>query len=643
MGRKYKSRKKPGPQRTAQPANLATTLFGDYDDHGPPIDSDESHRLSRYHRTESPPDSSQTSRHEITEILENSNSNNSRANSQTTTQLQQTPASHATLSNQIDELSLGENFISSSGSPESEFKNALFYFNLEVEKAQLAGLRMCPCSPEFKLLPNWIDLYFPWCFMQPDTGGGARFSRELCTKLNAQNFSDLFSLRVQPLSQIKRHVGLDYYKQYFQPITEFLCIIDFVASQFMSDEPTWTLEMYFYQKQLHGRVKDGSSSIPSNDGIPELVTTPQAPYIPPKTQPVPPPYQAISPAVRPQRMPQRSLYPRYGPSGASTYHSSPPAMTDTIGEPYNQILGGVGGGDGGSSHGSSTHSSRKTGCRPPNRSHPAPGLPLGPPNSRAEAWRAAEQADEVSQIGGSSVSTNGRKQARSTHHLRYDAPAKARSAINTKGTWDGMRSTFDMYKIKVEGHLMQVGAGYLLDEHFQNMYKLKGFEYIISDEFWSLYGVGIKQAKYDKTYLFGVIVSTNSNVYNKAISKHKGTQDGILTWMEFQTLYAHDGSKELKIEQLEEKLQVPFSPGKLSLSGYIDRFQDTMERLDNLCLDPMSDRSKKLMLLRNVRGMKEIAYLAQHCRDSPDMSYDETAAYLRSNSILIDSQRSGGR
>ena len=129
-----------------------------------------------------------------------------------------------------------------------------------------------------------------------------------------------------------------------------------------------------------------------------------------------------------------------------------------------------------------------------------------------------------------------------------------------------------------------------MDEEFLRLYKISTMGYAMSDGFWERFAVGQKQVLYDKTYLYGIIVSTNTNSYNKAITKHKQSQDGILTWIEFQTLYAHDGSKELKVEQLTDKLQSPYNPSsKQTMSQYIDMFQDTMERHDTLSTDPYSD------------------------------------------------------
>ena len=76
-----------------------------------------------------------------------------------------------------------------------------------------------------------------------------------------------------------------------------------------------------------------------------------------------------------------------------------------------------------------------------------------------------------------------------------------------------MRGTFDQYKAKVEGHLLMVGAGYLMDDEFLRLYKISTMAYAMSDGFWERFGIGQKQVLYDKTYLYGIIVSTNTNSY----------------------------------------------------------------------------------------------------------------------------------
>ena len=60
-------------------------------------------------------------------------------------------------------------------------------------------------------------------------------------------------------------------------------------------------------------------------------------------------------------------------------------------------------------------------------------------------------------------------------HNHYK-PAKIKPKFE-KATWDGKQGTFETFKQSIEGHLLQVGAGYLLDKTFVDMYKRLGQEY----------------------------------------------------------------------------------------------------------------------------------------------------------------------
>ena len=190
----------------------------------------------------------------------------------------------------------------------------------------------------------------------------------------------------------------------------------------------------------------------------------------------------------------------------------------------------------------------------------------------------------------------------------------------------------------IEGFLLQVGAGYLVSQNFLETYLEEGTEYIYSIDFWNKHGISQPQAVYDRKYFYGILVASNRNRENQAILKNQKSQDGVLTWIHFKKLYAYDGSKELKLEKLEEKVANPYSsksPG--GMEEYIDTFQATMEQIDVLDPTTFSDVRKKRTLLKNVRHVTTIAHLVQKCRDDVTMSFDETAAYLRQNSILIDS------
>ena len=61
-----------------------------------------------------------------------------------------------------------------------------------------------------------------------------------------------------------------------------------------------------------------------------------------------------------------------------------------------------------------------------------------------------------------------------------------------------------------------------------------------------------------------------------------------------------------------------------------------MENIDALDDNAFTDNRKKRLLLMNVRHVTNIAHLVQKCRDDSQMTFEEAAAYLRKNAILID-------
>src|SRR5688572_28824776 len=63
-----------------------------------------------------------------------------------------------------------------------------------------------------------------------------------------------------------------------------------------------------------------------------------------------------------------------------------------------------------------------------------------------------------------------------------------------KISWDSMSSTFAKFKKLLEGHLNQVGAGYLIESRFYKVYLHFGVEYFKSDQFWHTHRISEYQA-----------------------------------------------------------------------------------------------------------------------------------------------------
>ena len=203
--------------------------------------------------------------------------------------------------------------------------------------------------------------------------------------------------------------------------------------------------------------------------------------------------------------------------------------------------------------------------------------------------------------------------------------------------WDGMSTTFKSFQRAIEGHLLQVGAGYLTQPAFIEEYEENGTEYLGSSKFWNTYRISYSQATYDRQYLFGILITATRQLQHKTIIKYESSYDGILAWDELKTESKYDGSKQLKLEQLEAMSQVSYSSsGTGGMATYIDKFQAIIAELEVLAPDEYSDDRKKRLLLANVQQASGVAHLIQTCRDSTFKTFEMSAAYLRQNSILID-------
>jgi len=108
--------------------------------------------------------------------------------------------------------------------------------------------------------------------------------------------------------------------------------------------------------------------------------------------------------------------------------------------------------------------------------------------------------------------------------------AKGRSPINIQDKWDGSLESFDVYKAKIEGHLLQVGAGYLINPEFIESYYKEGNSFLNSEEFYYRYKVSTPQAINDREYLYGMLQSSTNVQSNFALTKHARTKDGIKVW-----------------------------------------------------------------------------------------------------------------
>lgn len=221
---------------------------------------------------------------------------------------------------------------------------------------------------------------------------------------------------------------------------------------------------------------------------------------------------------------------------------------------------------------------------------------------------------------------------------KRDKPAKNRAKLDTL-KWNRISNTFRSFKTSLEGHLVQVGAGYMIRPMFIETYKEEGIEYLTSKEFWALHRVSMAQTLHDKVYLYKVLLTATSLIQHKTISKYQHSLDGIKAWHELKEEFEYDRSKEMRIEQLEMLIQTPCSSTK-TMARFIDKFQSYMAEIEATSLDEYLNARKKWLLLSSMKTALGVFTFDSKVQRSTSMTYEDTARYLRSNSILINNHNS---
>ena len=236
----------------------------------------------------------------------------------------------------------------------------------------------------------------------------------------------------------------------------------------------------------------------------------------------------------------------------------------------------------------------------------------------------------------------------STRGVLHHKPHKSRAKLNEKVYWDGYGESFLPFRRAIEGHLLQVGAGYLLDTHFLHHYKLNPSAcqieqtYHHTSDIWLYHKQSCHQIRYDTEYFYGMLVSACRNIASKTIIKHAKDRDGIIAWEELRRDFDNDGSKTLRMEALEETVSNAYKPNQTGgLAAYLDKFLTAFHELEILGEESYSDTQKKRTLMKNVRGVTGMSHLVQKCRDDFDlMTFDSMAQYLRENSKNIENEPS---
>ena len=108
-------------------------------------------------------------------------------------------------------------------------------------------------------------------------------------------------------------------------------------------------------------------------------------------------------------------------------------------------------------------------------------------------------------------------------------------------SWDGHRWSFRTIQNALEGHLLQIGMGYLLQPSFHQAYMYDSQGYIASEQFFQIYQISTPQAFLYHEYLYVIFKVATKTTQLPTLIKYHDSQDGIAAWVEILADYAHDG------------------------------------------------------------------------------------------------------
>jgi hypothetical protein len=279
--------------------------------------------------------------------------------------------------------------------------------------------------------------------------------------------------------------------------------------------------------------------------------------------------------------------------------------------------------------------------------------PVGPPDPSTHTRSSGSTMIEVTprqtggppDAGGPHVGPHVGPPSALTGSVRSNSPRsrdvpKVGSSLNDRVYWDGQLSTFRNFKTAITGHMLQMGAAYLVNSDFHHSYVrylLANMDYLDSEDFRLAYPeVSPAQACLDRTYLYGMLLSSNRNGERKFLLKYSRTQDGISTWIDFLQDYDNNGSDEIRAEQLEILIQVPYTPQSPGdIIKYMDNLQAHLNELETLIPGTYDDSHKRRLLFRNLRELPSLQYLIKDCKER-GFNYQDSAIYIRTYGTCMD-------
>ena len=199
----------------------------------------------------------------------------------------------------------------------------------------------------------------------------------------------------------------------------------------------------------------------------------------------------------------------------------------------------------------------------------------------------------------------------------------------------------------VNGQLLQLGCGYLLNPTVVEKYKVGGDDYFRTLSFYEEYGKSYHQVQYDIQYLYGLLLIALRNGRNRFLVRYENSVklrfNGLLLWHDLLNEYEYWGNKELYARRLETVIsKPPKSTTTKALMAYLDRHEALAADLCHLLGESSpTDEALKYKLLRALwKGDSSYPPLvAGTLLDAlnPSRDYQWVIQALRQNLLWADS------
>ena len=218
---------------------------------------------------------------------------------------------------------------------------------------------------------------------------------------------------------------------------------------------------------------------------------------------------------------------------------------------------------------------------------------------------------------------------------------KYRSSISRKDLhWNGNKETFETYKTRLFGIMLQNGTSYLIDENFVNEYQLNK-HHIHSGTFWDRFGITAQQCMFDISWLSGVLTTTIDDPENiPEITSARG--DGVYAVVNLLAAFVNGGDTEQETKwKLRDEINKKFYPSKMPFETYMNSLQTNILKMQRL--DPTLRKDQIIDQLEHniIDQIPTMHYLFDQIRSRDDPWTSEFKYLIKRGKHYGKTQRDG--